>query len=406
VEGIVISRPVTPDSRRSQQTLVGSENDCLRLRGQISPGLMVARGQKMRQSGRPLVYQPSPYIALPVPVHRVNSGSSSLRSSTASIVSTPSGSGSNDASIFLGRRGLSDPLLQQYAPVSPVSYSASSIPRSNAGNIPDSVTLARLEGRFLPPSPQIDYLRRNSCTTHSSSNPSNRSQSRTPSPPDGERTSITLVSIHEDSTRESSRESDSSIENDGIEVPCRAEQTSGYLSPDIASAPTAYRYVPETAYGDLSLLHYHRLSHAAEVGQLLPRHSRTPRVLSGTEFINSPPPTPVTSPTMVHPVYAFDIDLRPTIPTAAVLGNGNPELTFSEQTGPYIEQSLQSGEAARVMEEVWNKSAEAQVVKKEIDKPPIDLKPEEKMKKALNMLRKKCVSKTTGSIGVDLEAQV
>ncbi|KAF8252237.1 hypothetical protein K440DRAFT_658065 [Wilcoxina mikolae CBS 423.85] len=395
VDGIVISRPVTPDTR-SQQTLFGSENGSLESRGRTSPGLGVARGQQMPPYGRPQVYQPSPYIALPAPVHHGNSGSSSLRSSAASVVSTPSGSGSNDASLGVGRRTFSDPMLQYYAPVSPASRSGSSTPRSNAGNIADPValTLARLEGRTLSPSLQS----RENSYTHGSSHLSSRSQSRTPSPPEGQRTPTTLASVREDSVGESSR--DSSMENDEIERPRRVGPASAYLSP----------VIPETAAGDLSLLQIHRLSHAAEVGQLFPRYSR--RVLSDTDLINNPSPTPpLPLPTMVQPVYAFDINLQRTVPTAAVLREENlgPSLPERVHTKPYTEQSFQSGEASELVEEiVWDKPAEAQVAeRKDVDEPSTDPKPEEKVRKVLNRLRKKRVSETTtGSMEVDLEAQV
>ncbi|KAF8534741.1 hypothetical protein BDD12DRAFT_983657 [Trichophaea hybrida] len=398
VDGIIISRPVTPDTR-SQQTLFGSENGSLESGGRASPCLGVSRGQKMPPYGRPQVYQPSPYISLPAPVHHGNSGSSSLRSSATSVVSTPSGSGSNDASLGVGRRTFSDPMLQYYAPVSPASRSGSSTPRSNAGNIADPValTLARLEGRVLSPSLQN---RENSYTSHGSSHLSSRSQSRTPSPPEGQHTPTTLASVHEDSVGESSR--DSSIENEGIERPRRVGPASAYLSP----------VIPETAAGDLSLLQIHRLSHAAEVGQLFPRYSR--RVLSDTDLINNPSPAPpLPLPTMVQPVYAFDINLQRTVPTAAVLREENLEPSFPERvhTKTYTEQSFQSGEASGIVEEleiVWDKSSEVQVAeRKEVGEPSTDPKPEEKARKVFNRLRKKRASKTTtASMEVDLEAQV
>jgi hypothetical protein len=311
IEGIVISRSVTPDSyRRSQQTLVALGEDGASIKGQNSPTPSVAN-QQMRQTGRSMMYQPTPYVAFPAPVHPGNAGESSMRSSVTSIASTPSASGSVDPSLRISRRALSDPLLQTYSPTSPVSRSGSSTPRSHTGNIPDPITLARLEGRLSPPH---GHRRKKSFTNHSPSH--SRSHSRTPTPPDGQLTPTTLPSVHENSTSESSsRESDSSIENDGVERPRRPGLVAtSYSSPVIPS------YVPETAYGDLSLLHSHRLSHAAEVGQLLPRTNRNSRVLSAAGIIN-PSPTSATTENMIRKVYAYDIDLagQIAVPTPAVL---------------------------------------------------------------------------------------
>ncbi|KAI5819786.1 hypothetical protein BZA77DRAFT_303547 [Pyronema omphalodes] len=312
IEGIVISRSVTPDSyRRSQQTLVALGEDSASMKGKNSPSPSVAN-QQMRQTGRSMMYQPTPYVAFPAPIYPGNAGESSMRSSVTSIASAPSASGSVDPSLLISRRALSDPLLQTYSPTSPVSRSGSSTPRSHTGNISDPITLARLEGRLSPP-PHA-HRRKKSFTNHSPSH--SRSHSRTPTPPDGQRTPTTLPSVHEDSTGESSsRESDSSIENDGVERP----RGPGLVATSYSS-PVIPSYVPETAYGDLSLLHSHRLSHAAEVGQLLPRTNRNSRVLSAAGIIN-PSPTSATSENMIQKVYAYDIDLAGhiAVPTPAVL---------------------------------------------------------------------------------------
>ncbi|CCX13111.1 Similar to hypothetical protein [Tuber melanosporum Mel28]; acc. no. XP_002842553 [Pyronema omphalodes CBS 100304] len=291
IEGIVISRSVTPDSyRRSQQTLVALGEDGASTRGQNSPTPSVAN-QQMRQTGRSMMYQPTPYIAFPAPVHPGNAGESSMRSSP------PGPLGSSPADIFACISCVA--LWFVNTKISHREYTRSHHPCKTGGATITPATWAQKKKSF---------------TNHSPSH--SRSHSRTPTPPDGQRTPTTLPSVHEDSTGESSsRESDSSIENDGVERPRRPGLVAtSYSSPVIPS------HVPETAYGDLSLLHSHRLSHAAEVGQLLPRTNRNSRVLSAAGIIN-PSPTSATTENMIRKVYAYDIDLagQIAVPTPAVL---------------------------------------------------------------------------------------
>lgn len=417
VEGIVISRPATPDSRRSQHTLVGSDNDS-QLRAQASPG---GGGSQPRHSSRYLVHQPSPYIALPAPALHGYSGMSSLRSSATSIVSVPSGSGSNDAQAAVaGARSLSDPLLQTQgcAPVlvSPPPQSGPSTPRSYGEHGVDPQTLARLEGRHLSVATPNGGHR----GKRSSSGPS-RPQSRTPTPPDGHRPPSALPSVNEDSAGESSRESDSSVESDGMERPRRPGLVAAHPIPAAPSSPAAHcRYAPD---GDLSLLHIHRLSHAAEVGQLLPRNSRTSRMLSGTDVANSASPHSFASPTAVQPVYTFDLALAPAATPAARSENPQPSLApFPEPAKPFLSPYGRSSAASQFVEELWDQSLLSAEPRpdgnSDIDdsnpSTPVsgpDSDPEERTEKhkAYDRLRKKRGTKASSSsesMDVDLEAQL
>jgi hypothetical protein len=290
-----VSRPATPTSTRSQHTLgVSSDVDSAK-----------ARVYSLPNSYGHGVYQPSPYLSLPTPARLGLSAASSLRSSSVSVVSGSSRPPSSEAMPSSGRRAFSDSLMPgdsvTYPPSQPGSPSS---PGPNSGFVPDSATLAQLEGRPRLPGPPY---------------PSNGSQSRAPTPPDGQCTP-TLPSVDEGCPEEPPRRSDSS--DDSYDPHSRGPQLVAAYSTRVPSRPLSYDYLPETAQGDLSLLHTHRLSHAAEVGQLLPRTSRQSRALSESNFNMSPEKSPVSlpSPTIIDPAYTLGIAFPPPIKISDIAG--------------------------------------------------------------------------------------
>jgi hypothetical protein len=328
VEGIVISRSATPISNRSQQTLVGSDNESAKL--QSSP---MAHVQQIRPTSRPLVYQPSPYISLPAPLYHGISSSSSLASTSGT--SMPTGAELHEDNVC---RAYSDPLLQFCPPLSPDSQSGSSTPKSVSYSI-------FLKGQFLMS--QSGHRRTRSPPINSPSSPSSRTHSRTLTPPDGVH-AFTLPSANEDSIKESTRSN--STDSDDSDIPSRPRLLTAYSTPVV---PSARETLTETAYGDLALLHTHRLSHAAEVGQLLPRANRISRVLPGGNFSS---PGPFTSSAATDPVYALDIDvaLRPAVPT--------PALTRHSLISPSVSHRRVSsspvGETSKFVEQFWSEPEE------------------------------------------------
>ncbi|KAA8894114.1 hypothetical protein FN846DRAFT_445440 [Sphaerosporella brunnea] len=361
VEGIVISRPATPTSNRSQQTLVGSDSDGSRL--------SLAHGQQqMRQTTRPLLYQPSPYISIPGPLyHGIASPSSVVSTSGASA---PNGFESQE--------------------VSPDLPSGSSTPKS----VPDPGSPAAFEGRF---SSQNSYRRTMSPPpTNNPATRSSRAQSGLPTLPDGVKASTLLV-ISGDSTTKASRSNSS---DDISEIPSRPRLVTAHSTPAISSAAMGGERSTETIYGDLALLHTHRLSHAAEVGQLLPRANRTSRILPGGNFSSH---SPFVSPTTTDPVYDLDVVLPPTIPSPALkrhslVSSGEQCKTFSGATG----------EASRFSEQFWGDSNEQKTKMQDenssLEGASVGLQPELK-RKEYNKLRKKRANLERSSIDVDLEAQ-
>lgn len=298
VEGIYISRPNTPARyTQSQATLVGSDAASQKSRGQGPPSPRFAHGNgsgssspaPSMKSGRPMVYQPSPYVQLPPASY---AGMSSVRSSASSLNGTPP----------ITRHSSTERVQQNHRPYSEngQDWQGKSIP-----TIPDADTLAKLEGRQ---SSGYDY-----------SKSGKRGSSRTPSPPESQ-VSPSLPSVDEDGpSEESSRESDSSLER--RQHP-RYSRPGGllatYSSPSLPSALN--RPVSETTQGDLSALHSHRLSHAAEVGQLLPRkrQSNNPGSVTPTGEVSQPFYSQATS----DPVYALDIS----IPKGGLDGLHYPQL--------------------------------------------------------------------------------
>ncbi|KAG0639788.1 hypothetical protein HOY80DRAFT_1009342 [Tuber brumale] len=306
VEGVVISRPPTPTRASynpSQVTLVASDADSMKSRGQCPPSPGSAQGfygappppMKQMARGGPMVYQPSPYLPMPSPAH--HSGASSIRSSASSVASTatPTPPLTRVSSAEkLGRGSLSEGADGGYldglrgAP-------------TRATTIPD--TLARLEGRM--PSPALENRKSNGSRHH-------RTHSRTPSPPEGPG-SPALPSVDENEiSEESSRASDSSVES--MVGATRPRIISAHSTPTLPTMHRVSQPLPEGVQGDLSLLHEHRLSHAAEVGQLLPRRRDT---LRNSQIVGSPvaeSPSSYYSPATSDRVYALDIAMPPAMP--------------------------------------------------------------------------------------------
>jgi len=311
VEGVVISRPPTPTRASynpSQVTLVASDADSMKSRGQCPPSPRSAQGfygtpPPMKQvargsgggGGGPMVYQPSPYLSMPSPIHQGHSGASSLRSSSSSVASTATPTPPLtrvSSSEKLGRGSLPEGTDGGY-------FDGARGTPTKSTSIPD--TLAKLEGRTT--SPALEQRRSTGSRHH-------RTHSRTPSPPEGPG-SPALPSVDENEISEgSSRASDSSAE--GMTGSSRPRLVSTYSTPILPTMRRVSRPLPEAVQGDLSLLHEHRLSHAAEVGQLLPRRRDTLRnsQLAGTTVTESP----YYSPTPSDRVYALDIAMPPVMP--------------------------------------------------------------------------------------------
>lgn len=305
VEGIVISRSNTPARyTQSQITLVASDASSTKSRGQGPPSPRFAQGRGSTSSSpapsakgaRPMIYQPSPYMQLPFTSPLVGT---SVRSSASSLGPTPPITRPPSTErLSQVRRSASDTFVGQEASLQQSAKSTTALPDAN--------TLAKLEGRLSG----SNYDHRNSVK---------RGSSRTPSPPESH-LSKSLPSVDENEvSEESSRESDSSLDQS---LPHQRYSRPGMLtthsSPSLPSQ--IYRSFPESPQGDLSLLHTHRLSHAAEVGQLLPRR-RDPNAMNPNGSPISAPGTPQAfySPATPDPLSALDI---------AVPNGGLGELQF------------------------------------------------------------------------------
>lgn len=308
VEGIVISRPNTPARyTQSQITLVASDSSSTKSRGQGPPSPRFAQGRGSTSSSpapsangaRPMIYQPSPYMQLPFTSPL---GGTSVRSSASSLGPTPPITRPPSTERAQVRRSASDTLVGQETSWQQSGKSTTALP-----DVTDADTLAKLEGRVPGP----DYSHRKSVAR--------RGSSRTPSPPESH-LSKSLPSVDENEvSEESSRESDSSLDQ-SLPNPrySRPPLLATHSAPSLPSQ--IYRSLPESAQGDLSLLHTHRLSHAAEVGQLLPRR-RDPNSMNP----NSSPisalgnPQAFYMPATPDPVYPLDI---------AIPNRGHDELQF------------------------------------------------------------------------------
>jgi len=337
VEGVVISRPPTPTRASynpSQVTLVASDADSMKSRGQCPPSPRSAQGfygtpPPMKQMGRggPMVYQPSPYLSMPPPAHQGHSGASSIRSSASSVASTATPTPPLtrvSSSEKLGRGSLPEGADGGY-------FDGVRGAPTKSTTIPD--TLAKLEGRTT--SPAVEH-RKSTGSRH------NRTHSRTPSPPEGPG-SPGLPSVDENEISEgSSRASDSSAE--GMTGSSRPRLVSTYSTPILPTMRRVSQPLPEGVQGDLSLLHEHRMSHAAEVGQLLPRRRDTLRnsQLAGASVTESP----YYSPTASDRVYALDIAMPPVMPGADGLQFPAPAVTAGSPTRTRHERTRSSSDPA------------------------------------------------------------
>ncbi|PWW76022.1 hypothetical protein C7212DRAFT_363900 [Tuber magnatum] len=325
VEGVVISRPATPTRASynpSQVTLVASDADSMKSRGQCPPSPRSTQGfygtpppMKQMARGGPMVYQPSPYLSMPSPVHQGHSAASSIRSSASSVASTatPTPPLTRVSSVEkLGRGSFPEGVDGGY-------FDGTRGTPTGATTIPD--TLARLEGRTI--SPALEH-HRNTGSRHY------RTHSRTPSPPEGPG-SPTLPSVDENEISEgSSRASDSSVE--GMTGATRPRLISTYSTPILPTMRRVSQPLPEGVQGDLSLLHEHRLSHAAEVGQLLPRRRD---ILRNSQIAGSPvteSPSSYYSPITSDRVYALDIAMPPAMSGVDGLQFPAPAVTVGSPT--------------------------------------------------------------------------
>ncbi|KAG0135377.1 hypothetical protein HOY82DRAFT_149065 [Tuber indicum] len=325
VEGVVISRPPTPTRASynpSQVTLVASDADSMKSRGQCPPSPRSAQGfygtstpMKQTARGGPMVYQPSPYLPMPSPTH--HSGASSIRSSASSVASTATPTPPLtrvSSSEKLGRGSFSEGADGGFLD------GVRGAP-TRATTIPD--TLARLEGRTT--SPALEHRRSTGSRHH-------RTHSRTPSPPEGPG-SPTLPSVDENEISEgSSRASDSSVES--MVGAARPRLVSTYSTPILPTMHRISQPLPEGVQGDLSLLHEHRLSHAAEVGQLLPRRRDT---LRNSQIVGNPvaeSPSSFYSPATSDRVYALDIAIPPAMPGVDGLQFPAPAVTVGSSARP------------------------------------------------------------------------
>lgn len=331
VEGIVISRPNTPARyTQSQITLVASDASSTKSRGQGPPSPRFAQGRGSTSSSpapsvRPMIYQPSPYMQLPFTSPL---GGTSVRSSASSLGPTPP----------ITRPPSTEKVTQARSPASD-TFVGQEIPWQQSGKstttLSDVDTLAKLEGRYSGPI----YDHRKSVR---------RGSSRTPSPPESN-LSKSLPSVDENEvSEESSRESDSSLDQS---LPNPRYSRPGLLtthsSPSLPSQ--IYRPLPESAQGDLSLLHTHRLSHAAEVGQLLPRR-RDPNSMNPN---GSPTSAPVTqafhSPAISNPMYALDI----AIPNAVLDELQFPAPSYGANSPVKRERRVTSDPVSPVFDGLW-----------------------------------------------------
>lgn len=326
VEGIVISRPNTPARyTQSQVTLVASDASSTNSRGQGPPSPRFAQGHGSTSSSpapsmkgtRPMVYQPSPYMQLP-PSNQL--GGASVRSSASSLAPTP-------------------PITRTPSTEKVTAFMGHEVPWQQSGKstatLPDADTLAKLEGRH-------------SLSSYDQHKGAQRSSSRTPSPP-GSHLSKSLPSVDENEvSEESSRESDSSLERTPHPRYSGPGLLATYSSPSLPSQ--IHRPLPESAQGDLSLLHTHRLSHAAEVGQLLPRR-RDPNAMG---FHGSPVSAPGTPPIFdssatPDPIYALDI----AIPNGGLEGLQFPAPSYATNLPPSRERRPISDPTSPSFDGVW-----------------------------------------------------
>lgn len=266
VEGVVVSRPGTPMRRSVNPSAVTLPNSVDLESGLHSgtstprnsthhPSLshlsMIMREQAGNSPMRPVVYQPSPYLSFPAPAYS-NSHLSSARSSVSSQNSSPALSRQNSKELKGGARLPFDTLQ---------SGSDSNLPRPifahrpqySSGGLPapDLATLMRLTGRPVEPrsisTPELPVGGGLRTARHS----------RTPSPPEN-----ALQAVREGELMDSS--SDTSIS--GTETDSSGQTR--LKPPRAQSVPVIALTGLPASQSKLSMLDTHRLSHAAEVGQI------------------------------------------------------------------------------------------------------------------------------------------
>lgn len=299
VEGVVISRPQTPTRgsyNHSQTTLVASDSESTKSRGP-PPSPRSYAPPPMKQVGRSvsMVYQPSPYLSMPPAAHQGGPRTPSVRSSASSVASTATPSLTRVPSrekMWAGRRSAPEPTTTAFT-----GANLDGTTRGPSSSIPD--TLAKLEGRS--PASMGDLKASGSRTLKNSS--------RTPSPPEGP-VAPTLPSVDENEISENSLRE-----------------------------------------GDLSHINEHRLSHAAEVGQLRPRRNRQSRVLS-SPVAESPTPG-YESPVASDGVYALDIAVPSGMPGIEGLRYPAPAARAGSQARPERPRSVSDPENLPMFDGPW-----------------------------------------------------
>lgn len=272
VEGVVVSRPATPmrhSVNPSAITLANSVDlesglhtgaSTPRPQSVNHPSLshlsMIMREQANNSPMRPVVYQPSPYLSFPAPAYS-NSHLSSARSSLSSQTSSPSLSRQNSRELKGGAR-LPFETQQSGSDLSlprPV-FGLGHRPQYSSGSnlpAPDLATLARLTGRPIDSrsisNPDLPVVGGARAVRHV----------RTPSPPE-----TSLQAVREGELMDSSSDTSTS----GAETDNSAARQNRPRPPRAQSVPMSAIAGLPVSQSKLSMLDTHRLSHAAEVGQI------------------------------------------------------------------------------------------------------------------------------------------
>ncbi|RPA85759.1 hypothetical protein BJ508DRAFT_302588 [Ascobolus immersus RN42] len=261
VEGVVVSRPQTPMRRSVNPSAVTLPNSIADLESGLQTGTstprssmnhpslshlsMIMREQANNSPMRPVVYQPSPYLSFPAPVYS-NSHLSSARSSVSSQTSSPSLSRQNSKELKGGVNG-SDQSLPR-----PPMFTHRSTNSSGGLPAPDLATLMRLTGR-----PSIDSRTNSNPELPVVANGRQVRHSRTPSPPETSLKAVREGEMMDSDASTSGTETDNSL---GLANRPRPPRAKSVPLNAIAGLPTGQT--------KLSMLDTHRLSHAAEVGQI------------------------------------------------------------------------------------------------------------------------------------------
>lgn len=332
VEGVVVSRPVTPLSsprsiNGSVSTLIGSgipskigshagSTSSLTQPQPValpvfSPATVISTNQSPRRGQPPRVYQPSPYLNMPPQAAFQNSSRSSISSSMYSGSSatmsrqdsgefTPPSSASNSPPVETA-------FLHKFPP-SPLTQNETGLPMT-----PEEGALAKLEGTY-------DFQNNRSYSAphlptimQGALNPSTQEDSPYLRP----------VMEGEPALSTSSSESSAYDFEFPFKRPAFANRTSSIPSDSVR----------QSAHSSLSMLDLHRMSHAAEVGQL---HSRRKAGLSSQN--SSMPTTPDAKSALTFP------DIRP----VASAGDGSDEQFRESQQ--WVMETLDNAGITRVSE--------------------------------------------------------